>query len=130
MFVSGGINFSQDKKSMPFSKNRNPGICLITNQFKNIIRNFLWRIMVPDVPKIKLTQYFFNNVKCFDKTDYFHLALAFWAHKRINFVNFLDQASALQANPDIGNFIETVVSFENGQYQTSHTFRDQRYHRT
>ena len=75
----GEINFSQDitryksrpekperkyfevsdkisKKSIPFIKNRNPGACLITDQFKDIIGNLLRRVMVAGVSKIKVTK--------------------------------------------------------------------------
>lgn len=48
--------------------------------------------MVGDVPKIKMTQYLFNDIKSFDKADDVHLILAFGAQNRINFINLPDQA--------------------------------------
>ena len=39
---------------MPFIKNRNPRVCLIVDQFKDIIGNLLLRVMVAGIPKIKV----------------------------------------------------------------------------
>jgi hypothetical protein len=37
--------------------------------------------MIANVPKIEMTQYFFDDVELFDKADDFHLSLTFGTHK-------------------------------------------------
>jgi len=46
--------------------------------------------MVADIPKPKMTQNFFDDVKFFDDVDDVHLLPAFRTDQRVYFINFLD----------------------------------------